>query len=53
MLSRNETVLWRRIERLENTVESLSITVQGRLEKLESQAKKLFASTMVHVKGHP
>lgn len=44
-MSKTELVLWRRLERLEDIVENLSINVAKSLQRQEKQIKKLFAST--------
>ncbi len=44
MMDRQLVVLWRRLEKLEETVESLATSNQRELAKIGRQIKKLFAS---------
>ncbi len=44
MMDRQLVILWRRLEKLEETVESLAVTNQRELAKIGRQIKKLFAT---------
>lgn len=43
MMDKQLAILWRRLEKLENEMESLAIHAQERFERYEGQIKKLFA----------